>query len=407
MEQYLYLSGGATVAFTLSLAAYSWLRRGAGPLWLQLAVASAVGIAVALTSVLFTARAMLITESDLPRLVPLLLFAGAVSLSLGVALAALIGRRVRALAEGARALAAGDLAARVPTTGSDELAALAAEFNQMADQLAAAAGERERQEAARRELFAAVSHDLRTPLTSLRALTDALGDGLADDPATVQRYYATMRGQIDHLNSLIDDLFELAQLDAGATRLDLAAVSPADLLSDAINGLRPQAEAQGVRLAGDAAHEGPAALIAPNKIERVLYNLVANAIRHTPAGGEVLLSVGLTDLRNGQWATRNGHQIGHLLSADAVRGAGEIIPHPSSFILFSVRDTGEGIAPEDLPHVFERFYRAERSRSRATGGAGLGLAIARSIVEAHGGRIWIDSARGVGTTVSFTVPAAG
>jgi len=376
-ELALYLGASVTTSLILIWSAYSWLRGGRGPLWLQLTLASAVGIAVTLINVLFTMQAMLISSSDLPKLVLLLLVAGVISLALGMGLAATIVRRVGALNDGARAVAEGNLAARVAMVGSDEIALLAAEFNQMAGQLAAAAAERGRQEAARRELVAAVSHDLRTPLASLRALTDALTDGLVDDPATVARYLATMRGQIDHLNALIDDLFELAQLDAGAVRLELAPVSPADLVSDALNGLRPQAEAHGVALSGSADAQARPALVAAQKIERVLYNLVANAIRHTPAGGSVTISVA---------------------------------PHAAAsspaLLRFEVADTGEGIAPEDLPRVFERFYRGEKSRSRATGGAGLGLAIARSIVEAHGGSIWIASQRGAGTTVSFTVPTA-
>jgi signal transduction histidine kinase len=376
-----YLGGAGAISLGLTLAASAWLRRGRGALWLQLTVASAVGVAVALVNVLLTVQVMLISAAYLPTLVLLLLFAGVVSLALGISLAATIGRRVDALNDGARAIAGGDLAARVEVRGSDELAGLAAEFNQMAGQLAAGASERERQEAARRELVAAVSHDLRTPLASLRALTDALADGLVDDPDTTARYLGTMRGQIGHLSELIDDLFELAQLDAGAMALGRMPVSPADLVSDALNGLRPQAEAAGVALAGSAAGPLPAALAAPQKLERVLYNLVANAIRHTPPGGSVTIRVA---------------------PCEAAK-AGAAAPAPQ--LLFEVADTGEGVAPEDLPRVFERFYRGEKSRSRATGGAGLGLAIARGIVEAHGGRIWIESERGHGTTVRFTIPA--
>ncbi len=375
-----YLGGAAAISLGLTVAAAAWLRRGRGPLWLQLTIASAVGVVVALVNVLLTVQAMLLSAAYLPTLVLLLLFAGMISLALGVSLAATIGRRVSALNDGARAIAGGDLAARVEVRGSDELAGLAAEFNRMAGQLAAGASERERQEAARRELMVAVSHDLRTPLASLRALTDALADGLVDDPATTARYLATMRGQIDHLSGLIDDLFELAQLDAGALVLERMPVSPADLVSDTLNGLRPQAEAAGVTLTGKAAEQLPEALADPQKLERVLYNLVANAIRHTPAGGEVEITA-------------------------TTEGSGSTAAGGPSSVLFSVRDTGSGITAEDLPRVFERFYRGEKSRSRATGGAGLGLAIARGIVEAHGGRIWIESEPGRGTIVRFTIPS--
>jgi signal transduction histidine kinase len=198
-----------------------------------------------------------------------------------------------------------------------------------------------------------------------------------------------MRSQIGHLSGLIDDLFELAQIDAGELRLELQRTSLADLVSDALEGMRPQAQARGVELNGSVAPGVGAAMIAPQKIERVLYNLVGNAIRHTPAGGSVTISVtplqeqlGLSD-----WGLRLRQ------------------PHPATpTILVEVADTGEGIAPEDLPRIFEHFYRGEKSRSRATGGAGLGLAIARGIVEAHGGRIWAESQPERGTRVRFSLP---
>ncbi|MBX0327705.1 HAMP domain-containing protein [Oscillochloris sp. ZM17-4] len=374
-----YLALAGLFALAVASGALLWLRRSQGSLWLQLAVTYAAGVAVSLMTVLLTVQAMLFSTSDLPLLTLLLLFAGVISLGMGMGLAGMIGRRVGALRAGAQRLAEGDLGARVAEHGGDDLAELARDFNRMAAQLAAAAAERERQEAARRDLVVAVSHDLRTPLASLRVLTEALSDGLVDDPATVERYLGTMRGQIGLLSGLIDDLFELAQLDAGALAFDMQRVAPGDLISDVINGLLPQAEAKGVGLGGAVPTAVGPVRAAPQKIERVLYNLVANAIRHTPAGGRVTLGV-----------TKDAADSG-------------LIP---SCIVFEVADSGEGIAAEDLPHVFERFYRGEKSRSRATGGAGLGLAIARGIVEAHGGQIWIESARGRGTTVRFSLPAA-
>src|SRR5262249_11174064 len=204
-------------------------------------------------------------------LILLMLFAAVVSVALGYALAQALAQRVTALHRGARALAMGDLTARVDDSGGDELAALAAEFNRMATQLAVAADQRDRLEASRRELIAAISHDLRTPLASLRVMTEALSDGLVEDSATTARYLATMRGQIGHLSSLIDDLFELAQIDAGALRLELQRASLADLVSDAIEGMQPQAAAKGVRLEGSVAPGIGSALIATTTIGRVLY----------------------------------------------------------------------------------------------------------------------------------------
>ena len=370
-----YLLTSGLISLGIGLVGLALLRRGRGRLWLQIALTYTLGVAIAIFNIFLTAQLMFISaDHDLGLLVLLLAFAAIVSLTLGYTLARALAQRVTALRDGAHALSNGNLAIRVASDGTDELADLAREFNRMAEQLAAAASEREQQEAARRDLLAAISHDLRTPLTSLRAVIEALADGMVDDPATTQRYLATMRGQVAHLNQLIDDLFELAQIEAGALRLDLVRTSPGDLISDTIEAMQPQAAAKRVRLSGSVAPNVGVVMAAPQKIERALYNLVANAIRHTPAGGEIALQA---------QADQHSHSV-----------------H------FEVSDTGEGISAADLPHVFDRFYRGEKSRSRATGGAGLGLAITRGIIEAHGGTIGITSVPESGTRVSFELPLA-
>ncbi|HEU5098059.1 MAG TPA: ATP-binding protein [Roseiflexaceae bacterium] len=390
-----YLLASGAISLGCGALGLAWFRRGKVRLWLQVALTFCLGITIAILNIFLTANLMFISKDhDLPLLVLLLLFAAVVSLGLGYALAQALAQRVTALHRGARALAVGDLQARVDESGGDELAALAAEFNRMAAQLAAAADERGRLETARRELIAAISHDLRTPLASLRVMTEALADGLVEDPATTTRYLATMRGQIGYLSSLIDDLFELAQIDAGALRLELQRASLADLVSDAIESLQPQASAKGVRLQGSVAPGIGPALIAPQKIERVLYNLVTNAVRHTPAGGSVTISVTPGEEARGLRPGTGDHlQVSSLQPLASQR-----------LVVVEVADTGEGIAPEDLPRIFEHFYRGEKSRSRATGGAGLGLAIAHGIVEAHGGRIWAESQPDRGTRIAFSLP---
>jgi signal transduction histidine kinase len=371
---YLAISGGLSIG--LGVLALLWFRRGLVQLWLQITLTYMLGTGVAILNIFLTARLMFISsDHDLPLLILLMLFAAVVSLALGYALARALAGRVSALGRGAQAIANGDLRARVVAAGSDELAMLAEQFNRMAEQLSAAEAERARLESTRRDLIAAISHDLRTPLASLRVMTEALADGMVDDPATTARYLATMRSQIGQLSGLIDDLFELAQLDAGALTLDLQRTSIAELIDDAVDGLHPQAAAKGVQLSGSAAAGLAPTLLAPQKIGRVLANLLGNAIRHTPAGGQVTVAAGIAPAE---------------LSARRA-------------VLVEVADTGEGIAPEDLPCIFERFYRGEKSRSRATGGAGLGLAIARGIVEAHGGRIWAERAER-GALVRFTLP---
>jgi signal transduction histidine kinase len=370
--QYLLFSGG--ISLVSGIAVVAWLQRGPGKIWQQVTVAYAIGLGLAILNVMVTAQLMFISaDHDLLLLILLLLFAAVVSQALGYTLAQTLAQRVIEICEGARAIRLGNLATRVPENGRDELADLAHEFNLMADQLTASDQERQRLERMRRELIAAISHDLRTPLASVRAMVEALADGVVDDPETMQRYLATMRGQISHLSGLIDDLFELSQLDSGAIKLDYIDIIAGDMVSDTVEAFQAQARERNISLS--AGIQGGVGRIrcAPQKIERVLYNLIGNALRHTPPGGRIDITLQKT--------------------ANGVR--------------FEVRDSGEGIAPDDLPLVFDRFYRGEKSRSRATGGAGLGLAIARGIIEAHGGTIEISSTLGQGTLVWFVLPSPG
>jgi signal transduction histidine kinase len=377
----LYLGLSTTLSLVLVLPTLRWLRAGGGRLLHKLTLTYMLGMVIAAFTIILTARLMFISPHDRQLLLLLLAFTAVVALALGIVLANLLSASITRLRDGAHKLAAGQLDTRVELSGGDELADLARDFNQLAAQLAAAAQERSQLEEARRELFAAISHDLRTPLASLRAMTEALDDGLVSDPAMTQRYLATMRSQIGILNSLIDDLFELARLEAGAVHLERERTALQDLVSDTLEGMRAAAHQRGVDLSGMVAAEVGPVLVAPQKIERVLSNLVLNALAHTPAGGRVTIMVRPV-----------------LPDEQPTLASGE------ADLLVEVADTGEGIDPADLPHIFERFYRGEKSRSRRTGGTGLGLAIARGIVEAHGGQIGITSQPGVGTHVWFTLP---
>ncbi len=259
------------------------------------------------------------------------------------------------------ALARGDLSARAPEDGPAELAALGVAFNGMA-------GELERLFDARRELVVHASHDLRTPLASLQAMLEAVEDGLVP-PET---YIPAMHQQVRHLSGLVDDLFELARIDAGALTLELREVRLDGLVEGCVRGVEATAEARGVHVESRVAPAVPAVRCAPEQMERVLLNLLTNALRHTPGDGSVAV----------------------VLHARA----GEV--------LVSVEDTGEGIAPEDLERAFETFWRADSARSGDGAGAGLGLAIARGLVEAQGGRIWAEERPGGGARVSLALPAA-
>jgi signal transduction histidine kinase len=228
-------------------------------------------------------------------------------------------------------------------------------------------------EQSRRDLVAWASHDLRTPLASVRAMNEAMLDGVVADAETVRRYRQQIHSEIEHLGNLIDDLFELAQVDAGHLNLKLKRTLLPELITQAVSGISARAAQHSVSIMSEIDPDLPVLMLAPDKIQRVLYNLLDNAIHHTPPEGQVKLT-----------ARRSNGQI-------------EV----------SVHNTGSTVAPEDLPHVFERFYRSERSRMRGSGGyrgTGLGLAIARAFVEAHGGMIAVTSDAEHGTAFSFCLP---
>jgi signal transduction histidine kinase len=335
-------------------------------------LAYSLGVIIAIINIYVTSQLMFVSEHDFLLLGLLLIFAGILSASFGYLLAASMAQSLSLLRTGARRIAGGDFSARVHLTEVDELSEVAEAFNFMGDELQKSFARQRELEQARRDLIAAVSHDLRTPLTSIRAMIEALADGVVAEPPTVQRYYAVMRSQIDNLSGLINDLFELSQLETGQAQLALEAVNLNDLLSDVLESMQAQAGAKGVSLKGIFYEDLPIIKGEMNKLQRVITNLVQNAIRHTPSGGSISLAT-------------------------------QVAPEG---VQVEVTDTGEGIAPEDLPHIFEQFFRGEKSRSRETGGAGLGLAIARRIVEAHHGRIWVESRVGQGTRFSFVLPTS-
>ena len=333
--------------------------------------AGLVGSLLLLGMVLAGARAMFISEHDRSTLLTMLLFASLLAVGFSLYGAAPLARRVEQLRLGAARLAGGDLGATVPVEGRDELARLAEDFNRMAQDLEEAAAREREGERARRDLIAAVSHDLRTPLASTRALIEAVADGVVEDPETQARYLASARSELENLGRLVDDLFELSRIDAGALRLNLEEASLRDLISDTLSGFRHQAERKGVRLVGEVSDDVDPVLANPPRLQRVFYNLVSNALRHTPADGTI------------------------AVRAEPGEGVVQV----------EVSDTGEGIQPEDLPRVFERSFRGERSRTRAGAGdgAGLGLAIARGLIEAHGGEISVESRPGHGSRFRFTL----
>jgi len=321
-------------------------------------------------NVWFSAQMMFASQHDLLLAIVLLIFASGMAMVLGYFLSSTITNRIYTLKDAAEKLAAGNLQTRVPINGHDEVAALANTFNQMAEQLEAADKKQRELEHLRADLIAWVGHDLQTPLASMRAILEALEDGVVDDPQTVKRYLNTAQRDVHTLSALIDDLFQMAQLDTGGIPLDCAESSLSDLISDTLESFSELALRQGVKLEGSVDPNVDPVMIDTQRIGRVLNNLIGNALRHTPIEGSVNVHARRT----------------------------------ASGVEVSVTDTGEGISAEDLPHVFESFYRGEKSRSRSTGGAGLGLAISRGIVQAHGGEIKVQSEAGLGSQFTFSLP---
>jgi signal transduction histidine kinase len=343
-----------------------WLRS----IGQKILLAYSLGIIIAIVNIYVTSQLMFVSLHDFLLLGLLLIFAGILSGSFGYLLANGITQSLRGLQKGAQQLAGGDFSVRVRLNEVDELSDVAEAFNKMADDLERSFARQRALEQARRDLVAAVSHDLRTPLTSIRAMTEAMADGVVTEPATVARYYMTIRSQIESLSNLINDLFELSKLESEQIELQLEPINLNELLSDVLESMQPQARSKNVSLKAIFSEDLPVIKAELVKIQRVLLNLVQNAIRHTPPNGSI-----------------------SLITKVAPQG-----------VQVDIVDTGEGILAEDLPHIFEQFFRGEKSRSRETGGAGLGLAIAKRIIEAHQGQIWVESQADQGTRFSFILP---
>lgn len=304
---------------------------------------------------------------------------GVVALALGSIFFFQITAPVRRLTQAAEAIAAGDMDQRVAVGTGDEIGRLAQAFNTMTDSL-------ERAETLRRQMVADIAHELRTPLSLVQGNLEAILDGLY---ALNLENVASVHEETLVLTRLVNDLRDLALAEAGQLRLQRDTVSLADLVERAVEGFRAQAAEQELTLVTELPSGLPPVDGDEQRLNQVLINLLSNALHHTPPGGQIAVSVKQVSAQE-----RLPHSPAPLP------------PDPSApLLLISVADTGRGIPPEDVPHVFERFYRADKSRVRTSGGSGLGLAIARQIVEAHGGSIWAESWVGVGSTFFVALPA--
>jgi signal transduction histidine kinase len=351
-------AGTAILGCTAGVLVLSALRRRS--LAAQIAATAVVVLLPVAVGAWVAAQAMFLSDHDLTTLAVILVAAGTV----GVVTALVVGRRVgrasSALIDVARRLGAEEM---VP---DDPLEPVPEELQRLYDELVLAArhlAEARRREHAldqsRRELIAWVSHDLRTPLAAIRAVAEALEDGMVDDPVTIARYHGIVRMEADRLAGLVDDLFELSRAQAGVLRLEFARVSLGDLVSDALAGADAVAAAKGVRLEGQLHGPSPEIDASAPEVLRALRNVLENAIRHTPSDGTVIVESGVRDTH------------GYI----------------------EVRDSGGGIATEELERVFDVAFSGDPARTHDSG-AGLGLAIARGLLEAHRGDITVRNENG-------------
>jgi signal transduction histidine kinase len=371
MALFLAITSFITLLLGYGIYRMGWISNSPRLRWALLAT-YAVSSLLTFINVWLTARLMFASSHDLLLATVLLLFAGGIAMTLGHFFSETLTKRIIILNQAAKSIANGQFDVRIEVPGRDEMAELGQTFNTMAKQLQAAAEKQKELDTLRADLIAWVSHDLQTPLASIQAIVEALADGVVEEPETSQRYLKTAQREIQSLSTLIDNLFQVAQLDAGGLQLSLEANSLSDLISDTLESFSRIASQKNIRIDGQVPKEVDPVVMDAERIGRVLSNIISNALRHTPNGGEIHVK--------------------------ASRSEG--------MVTVSITDTGEGIHQEDLPHIFDRFYRGEKSRSRKSGGAGLGLSIAKGIIEAHGGWIQVENVEVGGANFIFTLPGS-
>jgi signal transduction histidine kinase len=356
----------AVSAAGLGVAHLAARRRSRHPLRSRFGFVLGTAVGVILLTVLVTAELMFVSNHDALVVSAIVLGAAVVAFRAAHVASAGLVDEVESIRDALREVGTGRRELRLDTGGAAELAELADAANAMVAQLVEEEKRRDAADSTRRNLVAAISHDLRTPMTALRLMLDAIEDGLVDEQ-TLARYLSTMRTHVAALGSMIDDLFELSRLEAGDLQWSLDQVALAELVDETVAAMQVEAEAKGVVVGAELPPLPPLARADPEKLQRVLFNLLQNAIRNTPADGSVTVRA---------------------------QPAGD-------WVEVEVADTGRGISREERERVFDPFVRGEAARP--LGGSGLGLAIARAIVEAHGGRIWLADSE-VGTRVRFVIP---
>ncbi|QNE47676.1 HAMP domain-containing histidine kinase [Glaciihabitans sp. INWT7] len=352
--------GCAVVVGVVSLVVLRFMTRYS--LVLQLCVVALAAVLSIAGGVWLAASVMLVTPHDLTVLLSVAAIAGVVSLALAAVLGRSLVRNSRQLIAATRRIGTEEAMGEQVRHSSNEFAALALELTATNSRLAESRAREALAENSRRELVAWISHDLRTPLAGIRAMAEALEDGMVDEP---ERYYVKVRSQVDRMSGMVDDLNELTRIHSGSLRLSMQKVSLYDLISDVVAELGPFAESRSISLIGDGARE-LTILADPRELSRVVGNLVMNSIQHSPAGSPITVSARQSD---------------------------------DGLAVISVIDAAGGIPEKDLGRVFEAGWRASNSRTPETattrsGGAGLGLAIVQGIVQAHRGRVVVQNVPG-------------
>ncbi len=282
-------------------------------------------------------------------------------------------RPLEALTAAAEHMKRGNYGQRAPTVNTqDELGTLSQTFNEMADKIESDMNELRRQDQVRRELIANIAHDLATPLTAIQGFSEALADNVITDPDARQETAQRIGREVQRLRRMVADVRQMTMMESGQIKLDLAPLNLQSLVDETLLVVEPECEQMHISVHNDFSTTTPLVLADSDRITQVLLNLLDNARHYTSSGGTI----------------RIGERV------------------EQGMVIVTVSDTGIGIDPTDLPHIFERFYRADRSRASHTGGSGLGLSIVKAIVNAHGGRVWAESNPGHGTRISFTLPLA-
>ena len=321
-----------------------------------------------------------LTESFTQTVDEVLLVAASLAFVTAVVVSTFVTRRivkpVQEMKSASQRIADGRYEERVQVNGEDELAELGRSFNRMAHELA-------QTEERRRQLIGDVAHELRTPLSSIKGVMEGLQDGvLESEPET----FANVEREVNRLQRLVRDLEELSKAEAGQIQLEKELVNPKELVETAVARLRPQFADKQVRLSTEVSPDLPPITVDPARITQVLLNLLGNALQYTSSGGQVTVQCSISSK---QLAMNDEHYL----------------PNTDHHLLITVTDTGIGLTADQLPHIFERFYRVDKSRSRAGGGSGIGLTISKHLVEAHNGSLSaISPGLNQGSTFTITLP---